>query len=562
MSISNASCSLIQAAWMATCLSEAMAFRRAANNQTAIIQGGVLKWILQGAAATEYGRLHHFARIRNVEEYRQSIPVNDYDDLQPWIDRIVNCAEQVLTADRVQMFEETSGTSGGTRLIPYTASLQVAFNRALHPWLFDLHTRFRGIWGGPAYWAVSPRGGGSRQTPGGIPIGFAADSDYFGKWAKPLIRAMTIVSEEVAGMADPLAWRYVTVLSLLRNADMRLISLWNPTLFTSLIKVIEEWADLLAEDLAAGTCRPGFLQAESLAGLESFGAKPLPQRAGLIKEALKHLSSGNNAGFARILWPRAALVSCWSEAEAARGADYLRSFFPDAHFQTKGLLATEGPVTLPMTGAVAPVLAVRSAFFEFEEGEEGSGQIRLASELENGCRYRVIMTTAGGLYRYRLHDIVEMRGWWRNLPCLAFCGKENMVSDLCGEKLNSAQVKRVLSDLFGPDSSVFLAPEKPELPQPPFYSVFISCDEIKTEPAVAARKIESAFSDNLHYRWCREAGQLGPVQVCVLRVNRAEITDLCLQRLSELGRTISTAKLGVLNKTSGWKSWFEKKRIL
>ncbi|MDD3149075.1 MAG: GH3 auxin-responsive promoter family protein, partial [Candidatus Riflebacteria bacterium] len=334
---------------MATCLRETMAFRRAANNQVSMVQANLLLSLLKRASKTDYGCKYGFASIRSVNDYRERVPVNDYDDLQPWIERIANCGDQVLTADRVLLFEETSGTGGGTRLIPYTAGLQASFNRALHPWLFDLHSHYSGIWGGPAYWAVSPRSNGSRKTPGGITIGFANDSDYFGRWAKPLIKALTIVPEEVAGLSDPMAWRYVTVLSLLRSPDMRLVSLWNPGLFTALLGSIEEWADVLSADLIAGTCKPGFLKTESLAGFENFTGKPSARRAEVFKEALRMRKSGNNAEFARLLWPRIALVSSWSEAEASGSAAYLKSFFPDAFYQTKGLLATEGPVTVPMT---------------------------------------------------------------------------------------------------------------------------------------------------------------------------------------------------------------------
>ena len=145
-------------------------------------------------------------------------------------------------------------------MIPYTAGLQRAFNRALHPWLFDLFSHFGSLWGGPAYWVVSPRSAEKRVTTGGVPIGFAADSDYFGAWAKPLITLVTVVPEEAAGLSNPAVWKYVTLLCLLRQSQMRLISLWNPTLFTALLSQCGEWAASLAGDLENGTCCPAFFR--------------------------------------------------------------------------------------------------------------------------------------------------------------------------------------------------------------------------------------------------------------------------------------------------------------
>jgi len=560
---------LVQGVWMGTCLGGAMEFRRAANSNLARVQNRVLLELLQNASQTDFGRQHDFATIGNADEFCARVKVHDYDDLKPYIDLIAAGKGCVLTGDPVRMFEETSGTSGPNRLIPYTAGLQRAFNWALHPWLFDLFSHFGSLWGGPAYWVVSPRSAEKRTTAGGVPIGFAADSDYFGAWAKPLIGLVTVVPEEAAGLSNPALWKYVTLLCLLRQPQMRLVSLWNPTLFTALLSQCREWGASLAGDLENGTCCPAFLsQAEvNDPALRLYSGKPLPGRGKEFIAAIRLLELDDRAGFTRLLWPKLALISSWSEAEAGAGAEYLRSFFPTAAFQTKGLLATEGSVTIPMAGAPAPVLAARSAFFEFEEGETGVGAIRLAHELVTGQRYRVLMTTAGGLYRYRLHDIVEMRGWWRNLPCLAFIGKEAFVSDLVGEKLSSAQVKEVVTRLAADFAGSWLAPEKPELPELPYYCLFLAgAAGVRGITDVDCRqlavRIDAAFCENIHYRWAREAGQLAPVKVVALEAGSAAANEIRLRRQAELGRTLSTAKPGVLDKTPGWLEWLQNRGLL
>lgn len=407
------------------------------------------------------------------------------------------------------------------------------------------------------------------MTAGGVPIGFAADSDYFGAWAKPLIGLVTVVPEEAASLSDPTVWKYVTLLCLLRQPQMRLISLWNPTLFTALFSQCGEWLASLADDLDNGACRPSFLSAAELNSptLRPYSGKPMPGRGKQFIDAVRLFESDDRAGFARRLWPKLALISSWSEAEAGAGAEYLRSFFPDAVFQTKGLLATEGPVTIPMVGAPAPVLAARSAFFEFEEGETGVGTIRLAHELETGQRYRVLMTTAGGLYRYRLHDIVEVRGWWRNLPCLAFIGKEAFVSDLVGEKLSSAQAKEVFARLVADFAGSWLAPEKPPLPALPYYCLFLPAGSGRRKITDAdcrqlAERLDAAFCENIHYRWAREAGQLAPLKIVALKAGGLTANEIRLQRQAGLGRTLSTAKPGVLDKTPGWLEWLQNSGLL
>ena len=57
----------------------------------------------------------------------------------------------------------------------------------------------------------------------------------------------------------------------------------------------------------------------------------------------------------------------------------LRELFPQVEIQPKGLLATEGCVSFPLTRRPAPVLAVRSHFFEFQE-IDAPERLRLAHE--------------------------------------------------------------------------------------------------------------------------------------------------------------------------------------
>ena len=102
--------------------------------------------------------------------------------------------------------------------------------------------------------------------------------------------------------------------------------------------------------------------------------------------------------------------------------------FPQVEIQPKGLLATEAIVSIPLLDSPAPALAVRSHFFEFAAVDFVGGGIvdsrrpRLAHELECGGRYQILVTTAGGLYRYCLGDEVEVVGSSDQCPLLRFLG--------------------------------------------------------------------------------------------------------------------------------------------
>src|SRR5262249_54105242 len=147
----------------------------------------------------------------------------------------------------------------------------------------------------------------------------------------------------------------------------------------------------------------------------------------------------------RLIWPQLALLSCWTDAAAGQFVPSLKELFPAVEIQPKGLLATEAFVSFPLVGAEGADLGIRSHFFEFEETT--GNRIKLTHELERGGCYRVLVTTAGGLYRYQLRDEIEVVGFHHQCPLLRFLGKSDQISDLVGEKLAEPHVRTVLAHL-------------------------------------------------------------------------------------------------------------------
>src|SRR5262249_35205246 len=146
------------------------------------------------------------------------------------------------------------------------------------------------------------------------------------------------------------------------------------------------------------------------------------------------------------IWPNLQLISCWAHGSAASALPLLQCLFPNVAIQPKGVLATEAFISFPFQDGES-ALSATSHFFEFEE-LRAEACVRLAHQVEAGKRYVLIVTTSGGLYRYRLGDIVEVTGFVRTCPLLHFIGKEDRIVDLRGEKLNEAFVERTLSALF------------------------------------------------------------------------------------------------------------------
>src|SRR4051812_39584181 len=172
----------------------------------------------------------------------------DYESLKPWIERISRGERKVLTHDPVTRLVPTSGSSGGGKWIPFTERLQQEFNTAIGPWLVDLLVHSPGVAGGPAYWSVTPIMDIVQEHESAVPIGFDSDTAYLGGKRQQLAKAVMAVPDELRNIQDVEVFRYVTLLCLLRERDLRLISVWHPSFLTLLLNSLPaNWQDLQAD---------------------------------------------------------------------------------------------------------------------------------------------------------------------------------------------------------------------------------------------------------------------------------------------------------------------------
>lgn len=520
---------------------------QAALREPEAAQRRILARILQANAGSAFGRQHAFSRLKAPGDYRLAVPPADHDALSPWIDRALRGEAGVLTAEPVLVFEKTSGSTRAAKYIPYTASLRAEFQRATGAWLFDLWRAFPGIRLGGAYWSVSPAGREREITPGGHPVGFADDTEYFDPLTRWVLNQLLVVPGTVAHAGSMDEVRHETLRRLLATEDLALISVWNPSFLTMLLRAIDPLRERLISALP-------------------------PSRARLIAGGFNETDWGG-------VWPRLALISCWADSSAALFVPEIRRLFPQVPIQGKGLLSTEGVVSIPLAGQPGAALAVTSHFLEFvpEDADPAAGTM-LAHELEAGGRYTVLLTTGGGLYRYATHDVVEVVGRIQRTPLVRFVGRQDHVSDLCGEKLAAMHVERVLGELL-PPGTVFalLAPELPfasetlEAPpgdglstEPgasrspgaddalPHYVLFAEITPFATHSLPDPGLLDAKLRENPHYAYCRDLGQLGPVRVRAVQDGQRKYLAGC----EALGQKPGNIKPVALHRSPGWSKRF------
>jgi hypothetical protein len=82
------------------------------------VQAGWRQKLVKQAADTRFGKDHHFVDIKSYEDYKQAVPVRDYEDIKHYINQILEGDENILWPGKPLYFAKTSGTTSGTKYIP------------------------------------------------------------------------------------------------------------------------------------------------------------------------------------------------------------------------------------------------------------------------------------------------------------------------------------------------------------------------------------------------------------------------------------------------------------
>lgn len=100
-------------------------------------QKKVFKKLIKEAKQTQFGIDHHFDQIKSIEDFSKNVPIRDYEDLKPYIDKVVKGEENILWKGKPLYFAKTSGTTSGAKYIPLTKEsmpyhIKAARNAILH----------------------------------------------------------------------------------------------------------------------------------------------------------------------------------------------------------------------------------------------------------------------------------------------------------------------------------------------------------------------------------------------------------------------------------------------
>jgi hypothetical protein len=386
---------------------------------------------LRRNSETAFGLLHGFAQMKTETDYRRHVPVRDYEDLRPFVNRIMAGEPSVLTNEQPVLLAMTSGTTGEQKFIPVTRQSQRVEASLMRQWLY------RALLDHPAYMDGRSVAIVSRaiegHTPSGLPYGSASGMTY--KNVPRVIRRAQAIPYPVSEIED-YDQRYFLIARFALAADVSFIITPNPSTLLRLAAVMRERVEELLRAIHDGTPGIAPLTQHDLYAQLSTALRPDPSRARQLARIVAQAGSLRAAD----CWPGLKLLACWIGGSVGTQTRKLAADYGAVPLRDLGYIASEGRFTVPSEDhAPSGILALGSNYYEFipeQEAQSAQPSILSSHELEAGARYSILLTTPGGLYRYRIQDIVEVTGFYHRAPLISFVRKEGEMSNITGEKLH------------------------------------------------------------------------------------------------------------------------------
>lgn len=405
----------------------------------------LLKKILRDNKNTEFGKAHGFADIKSIEEFRARVPVSNYEDYAPFLERMKNGEENVLTASKVLGFSRTSGSSGVPKYIPATeaslkAYVKYTWTRALALGVQELkkqgkrYVPGRGVFLSPAT---------NECLPNGMPCSNIAEigAREYG-FVYPYI--LTVPTKNLFDMHDG-DYIYNIYRFALMDEDVNFIFSVFLSINVSQIAYLKKNWRVIVDDIESGNISESIEMKPELRETLSKLIRPMPERAAYLR---KQFEQGFDETLFRRLWPHMAVICGIGNASFKSSADYVRSMAKDIPFDYSIYGASEGLVAACyQLNDTDMQLLTDSCFYEFIPYGAPDSEALTLDQLKAGEQYELLITTQAGLYRYRLKDVLEVKGFRGKCPLIAFVYRKGQMFNVAGEKFSEEDARNTIEML-------------------------------------------------------------------------------------------------------------------
>jgi hypothetical protein len=383
-------------------------------NHPVEIMEETLQTVLKKHSDTVIGRQYDFRSIRNSDDYASRIPLMDYEQMEPYLERVyANPMGGILTADPPFWYLTTSGTTGKSKYLPVNESLTKCYTKGsmqiLLPFM-NAHPENPKVFNGKfiVFAAAAVTG-----EINGIPLGYATGA--FSRRAIGILKRLMKPGEEVFNILD-------------MEEKMRAYAQVMATENVTAIQGITTLSLALVRRMQ-----------------NDYGPWLLDQLKGTKHEKRLRLAMYDDRKIdVAELWPNLRLFFCggidtdpyrkWIEQTLPK------AWIWEAYGGTEGVY---GGQTMPEPGIQ---LFPNTNYLEFipeSEVEAPNPTVIPLSDVKKGSRYEMVITNVGGYYRYRLGDMMTFTS--TNPYTVRGISRKGRVVNLSGEKISEAHVAEAIS---------------------------------------------------------------------------------------------------------------------
>ncbi len=413
------------------------------------IQENVLLTILNDNKDTAYGKEYGFSDIHSIEEYQKAVPVSPWSHFDPWVERMLQGEQNVLTAYPFDHFTTTSGTSGKPKHVAYTVQHENNFAKYNSSCGLGLLTKTIGT-----DWckgrAFSPTSGEIVTLPSGYTEGHtpAKIVERLGgkENADLTLRAILTSPVEATTLEPGKDTHYIHCRFALEDREVTGINVMYFSWLLNMLEYIDKTYEVLIDDIEKGTISDSISLPEDCRESLLKKIRPMPERAAELREIFKN---GPDLPYLPLIWPNLTYIFGTKGGSFATYDRTLRERYTGEGLTRiyYGVTATEGMFSMPVEADCADsVLCPGSLFFEFlpVDANDDFSQIVTMDKVEVGRTYEFIITNFAGLYRYRMSDSAEIVGWYNNTPLIRFVGRVDKSVNVSGEKIPESDIEQVV----------------------------------------------------------------------------------------------------------------------
>ena len=357
-------------------------------------------------------------------------------------------------------------------------------------------------------------------SSGGIPCGAESGQGYR---SMPKVTATSYSCPYEVYAVKDYETKYYLLLRIAASHSITFIYSVNPSTVLLLAQRLGQYSEDIIRDVRDGTISKKYPVSQQLEKLLKHNLRPNPQRAHFLEKAA---SKDVGALLPKHVWPNLAAIGCWKGGSVGMYVSKFDQYYPEGTpVRDCGYYASEHRGSVPISDDDSSgVLAIPTNVYEFFPVSEGRKpeptDLLRPHQLKKGEQYYIYVTTAAGLYRYDMNDIIEVTDFYQKTPMLRFVQKGKGFVSFTGEKLSEAQViaavQKALTSYSGNYEFIAAVGEMGDVaPRYAFLAEFetsLKDDEAKS----LAHRIEKELSLlNIEYEGKRKSKRLEPL---VLRI--------------------------------------------